>query len=253
MFRCIFTKTFRCRKTYTFRLKSILEIAVFNPEAALIASRAGADRLELCSSYAEGGITPSYGLIREVKRLVKCPVHVMIRPRAGDFHYSEAEIEVMKLDIGECKKAGVDGIVLGCLDADSLIDETLIKMFVELSGPLPVTFHRAFDLVHEPMEALGKLIACGVKRILTSGQHSSAAEGTELIAALNKKANGRITIMPGAGINPGNISLIAKQTGCTEFHASAKRIIPPSDAFGFGEHVLPHPGIIAELKEKLSL
>lgn len=238
-------------KLTQYLLKSILEIAVFNLEAALIADEAGADRLELCSSYAEGGITPSYGLIHEAKRLVKCPVHVMIRPRAGDFHYSAEEIEIMKLDIVQCKKTGADGIVLGCLNADSLIDEMLVKMFVELSAPLPVTFHRAFDLCHDPLEALEKLIACGVKRILTSGQKSSAADGIELLAALNKKAKGRITIMPGAGINPGNIATVAKETGCHEFHASAKRIIPPTDAFGFGEHVLPHPGIIAELKKEL--
>jgi copper homeostasis protein len=232
-------------------LKSILEIAVFNPEAALIADQAGADRIELCSSYAEGGITPSWGAIRETKRLVKCEVFVMIRPRAGNFHYTEAEIAVMKSDIAQCKTLGADGIVLGCLDKDSLVDEALLKMFVELSNPLPVTFHRAFDLCHEPVEALEKLIHCGVKRILTSGQHASAAEGIELIAALNKKANGRITIMPGAGINPGNISMIAKASGCFEFHASAKRIFTGNDAYGFGENVLPHPEIIAELKREL--
>jgi copper homeostasis protein len=232
-------------------LKSILEIAVFNPEAALIADKAGAGRIELCSSYAEGGITPSYGAITEVKRLVKCPVYVMIRPRGGNFHYSAEEIEVMKTDILQCKNLGADGVVFGCLDKDFLVDEPLTKMLAELADPLPVTFHRAFDLCHDPLAGMETLIRCGVKRILTSGQRSSAADGIELIIALNKKADGRITIMPGAGINPGNISMIAKESGCTEFHASAKRMTTGNDGFGFGENVLPHPEIIAELKKEL--
>jgi copper homeostasis protein len=175
----------------------------------------------------------------------------MIRPRAGNFHYSKEEIEVMKADIAQCKNLGADGIVLGCLDKDFLVDEPLTKMLVELSHPLPVTFHRAFDVCHDPPEAMETLIRCGVKCILTSGQKSSAADGVDLIAELNKKANGRIKIMPGAGINPGNISMIAKETGCTEFHASAKRISTSADSFGFGENVLPHPEIITELKKEL--
>ncbi len=235
------------------QLKPTLEIAVFSFEAALIADKAGANRLELCSGYAEGGITPSLGTILWVKKHVKCPVYVMIRPRSGNFNYSKSEIEVMKLDIEECKKACVDGIVLGVLDENGSVNEVVLKNLVELASPLPVTFHRAFDLCHEPFEALELLIKCGVKRILTSGQKSSAMEGADFIMELNKKANGRIIIMPGAGINPGNISEIKKRTACFEFHASAKRIIPAMDAFGFGENVLPHPEFITELKEKLFL
>lgn len=234
-------------------MNHLLEIAVFSVEAALIADKAGADRLELCSGYAEGGITPSYGAIQLVKQQVKCPVFVMIRPRAGSFHYTAMEIETMKQDIVQCKSLGADGIVLGTLDANGQLNKEEIKSLVALASPLPVTFHRAFDLCHDPFEALELLIDCGVKRILTSGQKSSAMEGAEFIAALNQKANGRIIILPGAGINPGNIAAIKAQTSCNEFHASAKRVVPSGDAFGFGENVLPHPEIIAELKKKLSV
>jgi copper homeostasis protein len=234
-------------------LNNLLEIAVFSAEAALIADKAGADRLELCSGYAEGGITPSYGTIQLVKQQVKCPVFVMVRPRAGDFHYSPMEIEVMKNDIEQCKALQADGIVFGLLDENGQLDKEQVKSLVALAAPLPVTFHRAFDLCYDPFEALEMLIDCGVKRILTSGQKSSAAEGAEFIAELNQRANGRIIILPGAGINPGNITDIKTQTGCTEFHASAKRITTSTDAFGFGENVLPHPEIIAELKKKLSV
>ncbi len=230
-----------------------LEIAVFGTEAALIADKAGADRIELCSGYADGGLTPSNGTIQLVKQQVKCPVFVMIRPRGGDFHYSANEIEVMKNDIAQCKSIGVDGIVLGLLDENRKIDKAGVQELVALAAPLPVTFHRAFDLCHEPFEALEILIDCGIKRILTSGQKSSAMEGATFIAELNKRANGRIIIMPGAGINAGTISEIKTITSCTEFHASAKRITSSTDAFGFGENVLPHPEFIAEMKKKLSL
>lgn len=233
-------------------MKSLLEIAVFSSEAALIADKAGADRIELCSGYAEGGLTPSLGTIRFVKEHVKCPIFVMIRPRGGDFCYNEMEIEVMKHDIEHCKEIGVDGIVFGVLDKNFSINESATCQLANLTT-LPVTFHRAFDICHDPMDGLEILINCGVKRILTSGQKSSALEGIDFIAELNKKAKDRIIIMPGAGINPGNISELVKQTGCHEFHASAKRISTQSDSFGFGEHVLPHPGIIAELKERLAL
>ncbi|MEO5641927.1 MAG: copper homeostasis protein CutC [Bacteroidia bacterium] len=230
-----------------------LEIAVFSAEAALLAYKAGADRLELCSGYGDGGLTPSFATIQLVKQKVKCPVFVMVRPRGGDFHYSPMEIEIMKQDIAQCKLLGVDGIVFGMLDKNGQLDASDLKELVALAAPLPVTFHRAFDLCHDPLEALEILIDCGVKRILTSGQKSSALQGVDLLTALNKKANGRITIMPGAGINAENISAIKSKTACTEFHASAKRISTSTDAFDFGENVLPHPEFIAELKKKLSL
>jgi copper homeostasis protein len=231
----------------------MLEIAVFSAQGAIIASKALADRLELCSGYAEGGLTPSLGTIRFVKENAKCPVCVMIRPRGGNFSYSDSEIEVMKRDIAYCKETGVNGIVFGILKQDFSIDEKTVTELVKLASPLPVTFHRAFDICYEPFMAMETLINCGVKRILTSGQKSTAQEGAKFISDLNKKANGRMIIMPGAGINPGNIADLARETNCTEFHASAKRISSSADVFGFGENVLPHPEIIRQLKERLYL
>ncbi len=232
-------------------MKPLLEIAVFSAEAALIAARAGADRVELCSAYAEGGLTPSEGTVRIVKQHVKCPVFVMIRPRGGNFLYSWMEIESMKHDIERAKALGANGIVLGVLTKDHAVNEPVLRELTALAAPLPVTFHRAFDVCYDPFEALEAIIRCGVKRVLTSGQKTSAMEGAELIRELNEKANGRIILIPGAGITAGNIAKLRKQTGCTEFHASAKRIQPAAETLGFGEHVLPHPEIIGKMKLKL--
>ncbi len=234
-------------------LKRLLEIAVFSAEAALIAAKSGADRIELCAAYAEGGLTPSEGTVRMVRQNVKCPVHVMIRPRGGNFCYSWMETESMKHDIERIKTLGADGLVFGVLTKDHTVNEPVLRELMAWASPLPVTFHRAFDVCYDPFEAMETLIRCGVTRILTSGQKTSATDGAQLIRELNEKANGRITLMPGAGITPGNIAKLAKRTGCTEFHASAKRIQPQAETLGFGEHVLPHPEIIGKMKQKLSL
>jgi copper homeostasis protein len=234
-------------------LKFLLEIAAFSAQGALIAAEAGADRIELCSGYADGGLTPSISAIKFTKENAKCPVFVMIRPRGGDFCYSNSEIEIMKRDIEQCVEIGVDGIVAGVLKKNFSIDKKAIAELVKLAAPLAFTFHRAFDVCYDADDALQALIDCGVSRILTSGQKSSALDGVEFISQLSKKANGKIIVMPGGGITPANISEIINQTGCHEFHASAKRISSKSDVFGFGENVLPHPEIVAELKEKLSL
>jgi copper homeostasis protein len=233
-------------------LKNILEIAVFSARGAVIATTAGAGRIELCYGYADGGLTPSAATIQFVKQNAKCPVFVMVRPRAGDFCYDAAELSIMQRDIEICKELGADGIVSGVLKKDFSIDERATAALVKLAAPLPFTFHRAFDVCYDPASALATLKNCGVSRILTSGQKSSALEGVEFISQLRKNS-GDIIILPGGGINPGNISEIARQTGCHEFHASAKRISSQPDIFGFGENVLPHPEIIAELKEKLAL
>ncbi len=233
-------------------MNALLEIAVFSSEAAIIADHAGANRIELCSGYSEGGLTPSIGTIQFVKNNVKCPVFVMIRPRGGDFCYSPTEIEIMKTDIEYCKKYGVDGFVFGILDHNFMINAAATTQLCKAASPIPVTFHRAFDLCHDPENGMEILIKCGVQRILTSGQKTSALEGQSLIAELNKKSKGRIIIMAGAGINPENINELLKQTGCTEFHASAKRITAHYNSIGFGEHLLPHPAIIKKLIEKIS-
>lgn len=232
-------------------LKRILEIAAFSAEAALLAARSGADRIELCSGYAEGGLTPSEGMIRLVKENTSIPVFIMIRPHGGDFCYSEESIRSMEYDIERGLALGADGFVFGCMKKGGTVDTKNTSLLVKQCAGKPVTFHRAFDTCRDPFEALESLISCGIQRILSSGQKTTAAEGAELLAALNTAAANRIVIMPGAGINPGNIRLIAEKTGCTEFHASAKRYSEDSGNFGFGEHVLPDTKLIAALKEEL--
>ncbi len=231
----------------------ILEIAVFNPEAALLAASTAADRLELCAGYAGGGLTPSLGTMRVVREQVRnIPIYVMIRPREGDFVYTENELAIMRHDILTAKELKMDGIVCGTLTEKNEINETVCEKLVQLAHPLPVTFHRAFDCCINPMQALETLIRCGVKRVLTSGQKSSAVEGAALLADLVKAAANRITIMPGAGITAGNIHLLRERTKAIEFHASAKKINDTKDPFGFGDSIMPDAASIIAMKAALN-
>ncbi|MCX6290443.1 MAG: copper homeostasis protein CutC [Bacteroidetes bacterium] len=197
-----------------------IEIACFNLQSALIAEHAGADRIELCENYEAGGITPSYQVIEEAKKNISVPVFVMIRPRAGNFIYSDDEFEQVGKDIQFCKKLGMDGVVLGLLNPDGSIDTSRTKKLVELAAPMPVTFHRAFDVSDHPFDAMEDLITCGCKRILTSGHSETAIGGKELITQLIRQANGKIIILPGGGVRSGNIPELLK-TGAREFHSSA--------------------------------
>ena len=199
-----------------------LEIVCVNLESALSAQEGGADRIELCDNLQEGGTTPSFGMIEAVKKIVSIPVYVMIRPRGGDFLYSDFEIEIMKRDIEICKQLKVDGIVFGILKNDGNIDKKKCKKLLEVAYPLPVTFHRAFDMTVDPSLALEEIIECGFERILTSGLKPTAQEGTETISKLIKQANERIVIMPGGGVRPENVKELISATGATEVHASAK-------------------------------
>jgi copper homeostasis protein len=233
-------------------MSNTLEIAVFNAEAAELASRTGADRLELCAGYAGGGLTPSAGLMQTVREQTTLPIVVMIRPREGNFVYTENELAAMRHDILLAKKLGMDGIVCGVLTEDGDVNEAVCEKLVQLADPLPVTFHRAFDLCRDPLAALEALIRCGVKRVLTSGQKTSAPEGVALLAELVKKAGDRIVVMPGAGITPGNIRILHERTGAKEFHASAKREFKPENTFGFGEAIYPDPAAIIAMKVALN-
>lgn len=197
-----------------------LEICASNYQSANNAQNAGAHRIELCSELAVGGITPSYGLIKQVIENLSIPVFVLIRPRSGDFTYSDADFEIMKQDIQMCKKLGCKGIVSGVLNSDNTIDIERTKTLIELSKPLPFTFHRAFDWTPNPFEALKSLINLNVNRILTSGQAISAEKGILILNQLHQLANGALTILPGSGINPNNI-LIFKAAGFKEVHCSA--------------------------------
>ena len=204
-----------------------LEIAVFNYQSALNAANAGADRIEVCDNMHEGGTTPSYGTIKQLKRQLSIPVFAMVRARGGDFLYNESEFEVMQKDLELFKKLGCDGVVFGFLNADGTVDKIRTSRFVELAYPMEVTFHRAFDRAVDPFMAMENIIDCGCQRILTSGQKPVVDDGLSLLKELVEKAGERIIILPGSGVRSGNIKELALQTGAVELHSSA-RIMEPS-------------------------
>ena len=200
----------------------LIEIATSDFATTKSAVEGGADRIELCANLAEGGTTPSYGTIFQCREAFDVLLYPIVRPRGGDFLYSDDEFEIMLYDVKLCKQLGCDGIVVGMLNADGTIDVKRTAALVEIAYPLGVTFHRAFDRCREPFEALEHLIKIGCERILTSGQKPAAIEGVELIAELNKQADQRIIIMPGSGVRKENIKELAEKTGCTEFHSSLR-------------------------------
>ena len=204
----------------------LIEIAVFSLEAAIAASKAGAHRIELCSAPAEGGLTPSAATLRLARKYVKIPIHVMIRPREGDFCYSDKEFETMLLDMAAAKTIGMDGVVTGILNPDGTIDEERTSLLVGAAFPMNVTFHRAFDMASDINEALETIIETGCTRILTSGGKQTAPEGIDKLAELVKQAKDRISIMPGSGINLLNIRHIVETTRAKEIHLSARSFVP---------------------------
>jgi len=202
----------------------ILEICANSFQSARNAEESGAHRIELCSELSVGGITSSHGLIKQVTEELSIETYVLIRPRSGNFIYNNSELEIMKRDIQTCKELGCAGIVSGVLNQDNCVDIAKTKMLIELSRPLKFTFHRAFDCISNPMESLEKLIDLGADRILTSGQATTAELGIKVLLELQKKAKGRIIILPGSGINKKNIRLF-KDAGFNEVHSSASKII----------------------------
>ena len=208
----------------------LLEIAADGIGSALAAQFGGADRVELCADLAGGGVTPSRGIIAAARAGVTLPLHVLIRPRAGDFRYSQAEIRVMQYDIEECARLGCHGVVIGALDAAGDVDLTVCSSLIAAAGSMSITFHRAFDVVRDQPAALEALIGLGCKRVLTSGGHSSASEGATAIAAVVRQSAGRIGVIAGAGVRPENVRQLVAATGVREIHASASapRISPTS-------------------------
>lgn len=198
------------------------EIVVFNIESAINAQKGGADRIELCDNPAEGGTTPSFGVMEIVRQAVSMDVFAMVRPRGGDFVYSAFEYYAMKRDIEMCKRASMDGVVLGILKPDGTLDKDRCKKLIDAARPMKVTCHRAFDVTRDPFEALEACIEVGFDRILTSGQAQTAPEGLTLIKELVERAGNRISIMPGSGIHEGNAKQIIDSTGAKEIHFSAK-------------------------------
>ena len=203
-------------------MKFKLEVIGFTIESCLIAQAAGAHRIELCDNPSEGGTTPSYGFIKTARENLSIELYPIIRPRGGDFLYSEIEFELMKADIQICKNLGCDGVVIGMLNSDGTVDKQRCKQLVDIAQPMGVSFHRAFDRTKDPFKALEDIISIGCERILTSGQKSVATNGVALLNELVKQANGRIIIMPGSGVRSDNIETLVKKTNATEFHTSAR-------------------------------
>jgi len=202
-----------------------LEICVDSVESAVNAQVAGADRVELCDNLTEGGTTPSYGTISSARENLDIGLHVIIRPRGGDFLYSDTEFDIMRRDIEICGEAGIDGIVIGILLATGAIDTDRTAKLVEIASPMAVTFHRAFDMCADAVRGLEDIISTGVSRILTSGQKNTVPEGASLLRTLVKQAGSRIIIMPGSGLDDTNIEAMAKATGASEFHLTGRKVI----------------------------
>ena len=205
--------------------KIVLEVAVFSVEAAIAAINAGADRIEFCENPNEGGTTPSYGSLKTLKALTNKPIFPIIRPRGGDFLYTNAEYESIKSDLLLVKELGYPGAVLGLLNADGTVDKVRTTELVQLAAPLEITFHRAFDRCNDPIKGLEDIIETGCKRILTSGQVPNVANALPLVKTLVEKAAGRIIILPGSGVRANNCQAIIAETGAIEIHSSARKTI----------------------------
>lgn len=203
------------------------EICANSVESCLAAQAGGADRVELCAGIPEGGTTPSYGEIKTARRVLTATrLHVIIRPRGGDFLYTPLELERMADDIAIARQLGADGVVIGCLTPDGDVDTEACKPLMEAARGMSVTFHRAFDNCRDPYRALDDIIALGCDRILTSGQRPTAYDGMALLKDLHDRAGERITILAGCGVNENNIAEIAARTGVNEFHFSAREALP---------------------------
>lgn len=200
---------------------SKIEIACFNPESAIIAFENGADRIELCDGLSEGGTTPDFETMKKLRKKITIPIFVMIRPRGGDFTYSDSEFEQMKSDLVHLKSSHADGFVFGILDENDEVNIEHNKALVELAAPLPCTFHRAFDRAASLEESLEKVIECGFTTILTSGQKPNVSEGKENLKKLVELSDGRIEILVGGGLRSSNIEGIRAVTNANYFHSSA--------------------------------
>ena len=203
---------------------ALLEVAASSLASALAAQAGGAGRVELCGHLADGGVTPSYGLVAAARDRLRIPLYVLVRPRGGDFLYDDAEFDVMRRDIKACVRLGCDGVVIGALDAGAAVDLAGCRVLMAAAGRLGVTFHRAFDATRDPARALEDVIALGCERVLTSGGCRGALDGAEHIAALVQRAAGRIRVMAGAGVRPQNVAELLARSRADEVHASARSL-----------------------------
>ena len=206
--------------------KSLLEVCAFHVESCVIAERAGAARVELCDNPLEGGTTPSYGTIKRAREKLSIALYPILRPRSGNYFYSDEEFAILEEDLRMCRQLGCDGISVGVQTRESRIDTERLKRIVEWAGPLGVTCNRVFDNAPDPFEALEELIQCGCERVLTSGQKRAAPEAGALLRRLVEQAGERIVIMPGAGVKSSNLARLRQESGAREFHSSARVIAP---------------------------
>jgi len=202
-----------------------IEVCANSVESAIQAELGGANRIELCDNLVEGGTTPSIGMIESARKNLNIPVNVIIRPRGGDFCFSDIEFEIMMNDIESIKKTGVNGVVIGVLTPDGSVDTERCKKLIEKARPMEVTFHRAFDMAADPFKSLEDIIGLGIERLLTSGQQQTALQGNTLISELIEKAQNRIIIMPGSGINENNIAEMVQSTHAKEYHMSLRKTV----------------------------
>lgn len=238
----------------------IIEIATTDFTTTKYAVEGGADRIELCAALTDGGTTPSYGTIKKCREAFSVPLFPIIRPRGGDFFYTDEEFDLMLYDVSVSKELGCDGVVIGLLEHDGGIDVARAARLVQAAYPLEVTFHRAFDRCADPFAALEQLIEIGCQRVLTSGQKLSAPDGIELIQALVQKADDRIIVMPGSGVRKENIAALRDRSGAVEFHSSLRASIPSRmsylhPAFGREEsYTNPHiaPDEVKALRKALA-
>lgn len=212
-------------------MKTKLEICSYTVDSAINAQNGGADRIELCGGRLEGGTTPSEGMMKLARKYVDIDIYPIIRPRGGDFFFTDLEFDEMLEDIITAKRIGMNGVVIGALTADADIDIERCKPLVEAAKPLGITFHRAFDMTKDTSKALEDLITLGVDRVLTSGQMMTAPEGVEILKKLVDQADGRIEIMAGSGVLPNNVKEIIEKTGVTAVHSSASMIIDSKMTF----------------------
>lgn len=243
-----------------------LEICVDSVDSCVAAEEGGATRVELCANLFEGGTTPSAGTIREARKHLSIGLHVILRPRGGDFCYSSAEFNSLLYDLQVAKDLGADGMVIGILQPDGTIDRKRMELLVKLARPLTLTFHRAFDMTPDPEQALAEILDLEMDLLLTSGQERSACEGIPLLARLVRQAGDRIRIMPGGGITERNLDRIVQETGVRDVHLTARQRVAspmayrPGHVFMGGELRLPEfelavadPGLIGRLRQHLSL
>ncbi|HCM21378.1 MAG TPA: copper homeostasis protein CutC [Porphyromonadaceae bacterium] len=236
--------------TNTSLIDYTLEVCANSLASCLEAQKGGARRVELCAAVSEGGITPSYGEILLAREHLSIKLHVIIRPRGGDFLYSDLEHRVMLKDIEMARSIGVDGVVIGCLTPQGEVDMPRNRELIDAALGLDVTFHRAFDRCRDPFDSLEKIIELGCSRILTSGQQPKAEQGVALLKELVQRAAGRIVIMPGSGIHEENIAAIAARTGAREFHLSAR--VPRPSLMTYKELRVPisNPAPLADPDEQ---